>query len=206
MELFAVTWESQAGARFHVIHVQGQPRKHLYDLNGDGIVQLETWDVDGDGRFEARREARFPVPEFLLPLPTQRPELTLPDTVPPDSAWLALFRNTAAGPLRFAQQARMPPPRPAMPGDTTADGLPSGDLMEPLPPPDSAWLDLFRNTAAGPFRFSRRPQPPPQDTIDAARDTVVVPDTAAPAPPPQPRPPRPLGTPIPTPRRDTIRR
>jgi hypothetical protein len=205
MELFAVSWQTAGNARLYVIHVRGQPRKHLYDLNGDGIIELETWDIDGDGRFEARRQARFPVPEFLIPLPVQRAELLLPDTVPPDSAWLALFHNAGAGPFRFALDARTaarPIRDPAVAGETAA-------AMEPLPPPDPAWLQLFLDAGAGPFRFTRRApaEPPPgiaRDTsLVAEPDTLAPPDTAAPAPRPAP-PPRPLGTPVPVPRRDTI--
>jgi hypothetical protein len=214
MELFAVSWATAGGSRFYVIHVRGQPRKHLYDINGDGVIDLETWDIDGDGRFEARRQARFPVPEFLIPLPVQRADLLLPDTVPPDSAWLALFHNVGAGPLRFALDARTaarPSRDPAVASEVAA-------TMEPLPPPDSAWLRLFLDTGAGPFRFTRRApvQPPRGLTPDVARDTVpgepplepdtvAPPDTATPAPRPAPRQ-RPLGTPVPTPRRDTIPR
>jgi hypothetical protein len=220
LELFVVTWLTGASGRFYVIHVGGQPRKILYDLNGDDVVELETWDVTGDGRFEARRQARFPVPEFLRPLPSSQPDVLLPDSLRPDSAWLALFRNTSAGPLRFT---RRPPERA-----TTPEGVPivGGVAMDPLPPPDSAWLELFLNTGAGPFRFTRGTRRAPaespvvqqRDTADAdpsATDPAAPgtpqptdpqqlepapEDTAGPAPPPVRRAPRPLGTPVPPPR------
>jgi hypothetical protein len=202
LELFSVLWETQAGARFFVLHVGGQPRKHLYDLNGDGVIELETWDADGDGRFEARRQARFDAPGFLLPLPAQRPELALPDTVPPDPAWLELFHRPAAGPFRFALQARVAPAS----GDTMATGMPSATELGPLPPPDSAWLALFNRLQEGPFRFSRRPV----EAVAAADSPTAEPDTTpSDTVTPEPRPParpRPLGTPVPIPRRDTIPR
>jgi hypothetical protein len=209
MELYVVTWITAANGRFYVIHVQGEPRKHLYDLNGDGTIELETWDVTGDGRFEARRQARFAVPEFLQPLPQHRDAL-LPDTVRPDSVWLALFHNAAAGPLRFTRQ-----PQRAV----TDEGLPviAGVPVEPLPPPDSAWLALFLDAQSGPFRFSRgtrpataepqpaaeppppaaEPSPPPADDVPAA------PPVAEPEPEPEPEPVQPqrrapLGTPVPS--------
>jgi hypothetical protein len=204
MELFTVTWQTTGGARFYVIYVHDRPRKHLYDMNGDGTVDLEIWDADGDGRFTARREARFPVPEFLQP--RQRPAMALltPDTVPPDSAWLALFNEPRAGPFRFTR----PPPAPAAP------------LAElgPLPPPDSAWLGRFLEVDAGPFRFTQ-PARAPADTapprvadqppaaapgapgVPGAPDAppVAAPDSPA-ATTPTPRPPTrrttPLGTPV----------
>ncbi|CAN5857624.1 hypothetical protein BH23GEM9_BH23GEM9_36570 [soil metagenome] len=234
MELYIALWETAANARFYVIHVDGQPRKHLYDLNGDGIIELETWDASGDGRFEARRQARYAVPEFLRPLPGRRPDLLLPDTVAPDSAWLELFSNTAAGPLRFAEAearaaearaaaARAAAARAAAAAQTAAPGSPPYDTatgmpgerrpfadIEPLPPPDSAWLELFLDAGAGPFRFSRGIRaaadddagttPAPRAPGTTSADTVAVPDTVTvdtAQPPPPPRRSVPLGTPVP---------
>jgi hypothetical protein len=214
MELFTVVWQTAAGGRFYVIYLGDAPRKHLYDLNGDGVIELETWDVDGDGRFEARREARYPVPEFLVPL-RRRADLLEPDTVPPDSAWLARFNDVAAGPFRFTRRPAVPDVAigdPGAPTDTVAPGMPHVALG-PLPPPDSAWLALFFDTDAGPFRFTRPAAPPelpgaapppvgtPQDLVPGAPgEPDVIPDDeepeAAPAPPPPPRR-VPLGTPVP---------
>jgi hypothetical protein len=209
MELFTVTWETTAGGQFYVIYVHDRPRKHLYDLDGNGTVDLELWDADGDGRFDARRDARYAVPDFLRP--QLRPSIALlaPDTVPPDSAWLALFNDAGAGPFRFTR-------RPAAP-----DAMPhiaTGEELGPLPPPDSAWLELFAAADEGPFRFTRpaRPAEAP-DTPDAGAPPAteladppgaapgigappaVEPEQPAAEPEPAPRPParpRPLGTPV----------
>jgi hypothetical protein len=205
MELFTVAWETTGGAGFYVIYVHDRPRKHLYDMNGDGTVDLEMWDADGDGRFDARREARYPVPEFLRPRPRPGMALLEPDTVPPDSAWLALFNEPRAGPFRF----------------TRPQAAPAAPLAElgPLPPPDSAWLARFLEVDAGPFRFTR-PAATPTDTAPpriadepgtepgepgapgtppAAEPPVAEPDSPAattPAPQPPPRRTAPLGTPV----------
>jgi hypothetical protein len=219
MELFTVTWETAGGARLYVIYVQDAPRKHLYDLNGDGTIDLEVWDADGDGRFDARREARFPVPDFLQSRPRRTDALLAADTVPPDSAWLALFHEPLAGPFRFTQarRAAAPPPADAAPDAAPDAAAELGDLAGPLPPPDSAWLELFRQTDAGPFRFARARRPAPADPAAGAPDDpapavpgalpepppgtpVAEPDTPDAPPPAAPRPPTrrttPLGTPV----------
>jgi hypothetical protein len=225
MELYTGVWQAAGGARHYAIHVHGTPRKLLWDLNGDGTIDLEAWDVDADGRFEARRQARYPVPEFLEPLPPRDPEMLEPDNTPRDSAWLALFDNRDAGPFRFAG---VPGPgqlaaADTLPGDTTYVGAaPTGVALEPLPPPDSAWLALFLDAGAGPFRFTRgRPAPgapvaqPTQPVAPAAPGATDAPGTAAvpepepadtvadepeppPPPPRRPAPRRPLGTPVPS--------
>jgi hypothetical protein len=226
LELYVVQWLAGTGGRFYVIYVQGQPRKHLYDLNGDGVIELETWDVNGDGRFEARRQARYAVPEFLLPLRDREAELLLADTLPRDSAWLALFRDAAAGPLRFTRPPVRPPQIAAAPGEVPGD-LTDADALEPLPPPDSAWLALFLDADAGPLRFSRgrRPAAVEPAATPAAADAREPGEPGAPGAPPgvpwawpaptatpaqqdtvredtvRPPPPRrrvPIGTPVPT--------
>jgi len=192
IELYTVLWKTTAGGRMYVIYVDGAPRKHLYDLNDDGVVELETWDGDGDSRFESRREARFQVPEFLLPLPPRDPSMLAPDSVPPDSAFLAVFHDVAAGPRRFALQARTDSVRAA--ADTMVRAL--AQDTTPVAAPDPAWLQLFHETGAGPFRFTRRPAAPVvPDT--AVADTVARDTTPAPRAPQRPRGPRPLGTPVP---------
>jgi hypothetical protein len=101
------------------VYVDNVGRKRLYDLNRDGIIELETWDGDADGRFEARREARYATPAFLLPLPPRDPSMTQPDPVPPDARWLALFHRADGGPRRFAQSSLTAHPQVAV-ADTAA--------------------------------------------------------------------------------------
>ncbi|MGH7466315.1 MAG: hypothetical protein ACREK1_14120, partial [Longimicrobiales bacterium] len=105
LELYTVLWETLSGGRVFVVYVRNVGRKRLYDMNRDGIIELETWDGDADGLFEARRDARFAVPDLLMPLPPPDPALTQPDPVRPDSAWLALFHSTDRGPGRFARSS-----------------------------------------------------------------------------------------------------
>lgn len=81
-------WRTGTGGRFLVLLVDGKPRKYLFDLDGDSTIELEMWDPDGDGRFEARRRARFPLPAFLLPPPPPPPNPAISTSLPPDSAAL----------------------------------------------------------------------------------------------------------------------
>jgi hypothetical protein len=85
LTLQTVLWETASGGAFYVLYSGGQPRKYLFDLDRDGEIELEIWDQDGDGRFEARRQARFRAPAFLQPV---RPALTDTVAAPPDSATL----------------------------------------------------------------------------------------------------------------------
>jgi hypothetical protein len=119
IELFTVLWETQNGGQLFVVYVDNVGRKRLYDLNRDGIIELETWDGDADGLFEARREARYATPAFLLPLPPRDPSMTQPDPVPPDARWLALFHRADGGPRRFAQSSLTAHPQVAV-ADTAA--------------------------------------------------------------------------------------
>ncbi|HEX6135248.1 MAG TPA: hypothetical protein VFZ24_14865 [Longimicrobiales bacterium] len=224
VELYTVLWETRSGGRVFVLYVDNVGRKRLYDMNRDGVIELETWDGDADGRFEARRDARYAVPDFLMPLPPRDPSLVMPDPERPDSAWLALFHDAGAGPHRFARSTLTahPPMAVAAAADTTRAARradPAADLG-PVRPADPAFLSLFADTAAGPFRFSQRPRAAPpvaarrapaRDTPAAgvapgemrlpAADTAVAEpeppaeDTAPPRPRPRPRKP-PLGTPI----------
>lgn len=208
IELYTALWETRTGGRIHVVHVYGAERKRIYDLNADGVAELETWDGDGDGRFEARSEARYEIPAFLSPLPPRDPSMLEPDPVPPDSAFLAVFRNTAAGPSRFAALARQDSMRAAR--DSLMHRTLTIDTAA-VAPPEPEWLALFNNTAAGPFRFTRRARPAPDSAAAGARADSVAADTVrrapAPAPDPEPEPeppprrrPQPIGTPVPPPR------
>ena len=211
VELFTVQWRNAQGSRMYAIYTDAMLRKQIYDLNGDGVIELEAWDADGDGRLEARRAARYVVPEFLVPRPELEDARVRADSVPPDSAFLALFRNTAIGPWRFTPRVRAAlaaereralrdsvardSARLAAAADSAARAPGAG--AETGAPADPAWVQWFHNTAAGPFRFSR-PIP---------RDIAPAPDSA-PRRVTQPQPRAPLGTPVPNyprPRPDTLR-
>jgi hypothetical protein len=157
MEIFDALWETPEGGRFFVLYNGGVPRKYLFDLNRDSIIELEMWDHDADGKFESTRPARMAIPAFLMPYPKPVLDTMLVDSsgVPLDTAtatpeWLQLFNDTAAGPLRFSGKRARPAPAPPAP---TTDAIAAPD--EPVTKPDSAWLDLFNNTDAGPLRFYR---------------------------------------------------
>lgn len=226
MELRTVLLETATRGRVFVVHVNGAPRKRLYDLNRDSIIELETWDVDGDGYFDARREARFRVPDFLVPPPSRIPYALLPDTVPPDSIWLAMFHDARRGVHRFTQ----PLPRPvavvtetdtvAAEPDTAAaateelgpefGGRPADAVRRALvvAPSDTAgagrppraFVALFNDTSAGPFRFTD-PAAAAAATERAAADSLEEARLRA-----RRRPAQPLGTPIPYPRPGAPRR
>ena len=80
-------WTAGSG-RFFILSFRESPRKYLFDLNGDGTVELEAWDIDGDGHFEARRNAAFPIPAELLPPPPPGLDTLVADSLvtAPDSA------------------------------------------------------------------------------------------------------------------------
>lgn len=153
LQLHTVLWETAEGGRFFVMYHGGTPRKHLFDLNRDSIIELEMWDSDGDGRFEARRPARYAIPSFIMPLPKASADSVAAvealDTIPLDSAWLDTFHDTSGGPLRFnrPRTPRAPAPQPARP-PATADAA----RVEPV---DSAALHIFHSSDAGPLRFVR---------------------------------------------------
>ena len=189
LELFTTAWETPTGGRMLVVYLNGAPRKQLYDLDRDSIIELELWDTDADGRFEARRAARYPIPGFLLP--ERLPEVAVAiDSLADDPAWQLRFHDVEAGPFRFLPDSVRPPRlslRP--PVDSLAPpATPPGVAPAPAPGgaavPDTAWLRRFHDTAAGPYRFA--PDPPPR----------LAPP---PAPPARPRRQEPLGTPVPYP-------
>src|SRR5690606_30196206 len=115
-----------SGGRVLVVYVDNVGRKRLYDLNRDGIIELETWDADADGLFEARREARFAIPDFLMPLPPRDPAMAQPDPVAPDSAWLALFHDPGQGLDRFATSPLVAHPQVAVADTAVADTAAAG--------------------------------------------------------------------------------
>ena len=199
VELYTTSWETMSGGRVFVVYVDNVGRKRLYDLNRDGIIELETWDADADGLFEARREARFAIPDFLMPLPPRDPAMAQPDPVAPDSAWLALFHDPGQGLDRFATSPLVAHPQVAVAdtavADTAAAGsaaladVTSGEATAPagledlsdVRPATPQFLALFADTASGPFRFSQRARTPARTPAQAqARPRAA--DTAAATP------------------------
>jgi hypothetical protein len=219
IELHSVLWETVDGGRFFVLYNGGVPRKYLFDLNRDSIIELEMWDQDANGEFEAGRQARMLIPEFVMPA---RPVLTAANAAeaagsgssttgfeyPP-----ALFSDTDGGPLRFwravsatSDSAATAPAAAPTPPPTTAPTAPAAAApTTALPPsgnarpiiPDTGFRfppAVFHNTDGGPLRFWRAQQRALGDTSAAVRERA------------RPRTePRLLGRPVPfpTPRRDT---
>ncbi len=172
VEIYDALYQTAEGGRFFVLYHGGAPRKYLFDLDRDSIIELEMWDQDGNGRFESRRPARMAIPAFLMPYreavtDTMAADTALADTtftidtVPATAQWLRTFYDTSAGPLRFGGKASAPR---AVPVPAAAPAA-----VQPVSV-DSAALRLFNNTAAGPFRFYRalhgipEPKPKPRET------------------------------------------
>jgi len=127
LQISDVLWETATGGRLFVVSYGGAARKYLYDLDRDSIIELEIWDPDADGRFEASRPTRMYIPEFLMPA---RPPIRVAVSSPVDSI-RGDSLNVAA-------------PGAAVPGVTpTAPGT-----MEYAP-------ELFRRADEGPLRFWR---------------------------------------------------
>ncbi|MGQ0560896.1 MAG: hypothetical protein ACT443_03365 [Gemmatimonadota bacterium] len=188
VELHSSLWETPAGGRFFVLYHGGVPRKYLFDLNRDSIIELEMWDKDADGRFESRRVARMAIPAFLIPYPktdsavVDSMELLL-DSAANTPEWLGMFYDTLTGPLRFSGRPRAQP----APAEATAPALPAPATA----PATAEWLRLFNNSAAGPLRFYRAQR----------ADTTIAPARPQPPQPPQARPrsqerPKLLGVPV----------
>jgi hypothetical protein len=174
LKIFDTLWETSTGGRFFVLYHGEVPRKYLFDLDRDSIIELEMWDHDGDGQFESRRAARLTIPAFLMPYPEPAVLAAATDTAAStergfalDSAattpaWIQMFYDTAAGPLRFS-------------GTTRAASQPPAAVV---PQVDAAWLRLFNQTSAGPLRFYRAlmgEPPPPPPRVDTGPKLLGVP-------------------------------
>ncbi len=103
VEVQSVVWRTAPGGTMIVVYYAGAPRRQLFDLDADGMIETEMWDPDADGRFEALRPARLPIPAFLLPPATAPDAVASLDTLPTDSVWRALLDDTTLGPLRFTR-------------------------------------------------------------------------------------------------------
>jgi hypothetical protein len=154
MEMLSTVWEAEGGARLIALDYAGAVRKHLYDLNGDGIIDRESWDPEGAGRFTATRRASFPTPEFLLP---RRETMTFD---------MARFEGISEDslarldPLRAAMQGPGPPPVAVQPRRDTAaytvPGATPGAVPGAAPP---AAAEPAADTAPRPAPPPRAPQP-----------------------------------------------
>ena len=124
MELLSTVWETPEGGRFITLDYGGSVRKHLFDLNDDGVIERESWATGADGQFTATRRTALPIPAFLLPVaPAGDYDLARLDSLPPDSL------------------ARLDPFRRAMPGPGAVPGGLSG------PGADSVRLRAMEDTA-----------------------------------------------------------
>lgn len=183
LEIYNALWHTADGGRFFVVYYGGAPRKYLFDLNRDSIIELEMWDHDSDGKFESRRAARMLIPGFLMPYRksvrrmagdsiSTDSTLAALDTTPATPEFLRVFYDTTAGPLRFGgKRADAAPPPPATAAPTPPGTIPAAPSAVPLPPAESLvvdvkWVRLFNNHSAGPLRFYRAlhgiPEPPPR--------------------------------------------
>lgn len=207
VEIHSAIWETLEGGRFIVLYHGGVPRKYLFDLNRDSIIELEMWDKDADGKFESRRPARFAIPPFLLPLPVAVVDTTAPadsaqiqlDSIANTPEWQQLFYDTAAGPLRFSGRRAVATDSAAAAAATPPGTNPPATAQPSAPraatpqvaPATPEFLGLFNNSAAGPLRFFRAQQ----------GETIPPPPPPPVRRPAQPTGPRLLGVPV-----DSVRR
>ncbi len=155
MDLLSTVWETESGGRMVTLEYGGRVRKWLYDLDGDGVIERESWTHDGDA-FNATRRTRLPIPEYLLPLApdtaladglladglraVRDPDTGAPAPVP-DTAGTGQGRDTAGtdsapGPL-IEPEIRPVQPLGERVSDTAPDTVPAdtgGGLQERLLP------------------------------------------------------------------------
>ncbi len=100
MELLSSVWETPDGGLFITLDYGGTVRKHLFDLDNDGIIERESWATGSRQAFTATRRTELPIPAFLLPVPESGEyDLARIDSLPPDSAArLDPFRGAMDGP------------------------------------------------------------------------------------------------------------
>ena len=100
MELLSTVWKTPDGGRFITLDYGGTVRKHLFDLDNDGVIERESWATGSRQGFTATRRTALPIPQFLLPIPESGEyDLARIDSLPPDSAArLDPFRDAMEGP------------------------------------------------------------------------------------------------------------
>lgn len=126
IEILSTLWETPEGGRLFVLDYGGAPRKYLYDLNRDSIIELEAWDASGTGKFDARRQARLPIPAFLMPpqAPPQYDPSIFASLPPEELLALDRYSQVLEAPYRF--RTRTPPSKPNLnryrPGTIGSEG------------------------------------------------------------------------------------
>ena len=143
LQIHSTLYRTPDGGRVFVLSLNNVVRKYLYDLNRDSIIELEIWDPDNDGLFEAGRPARMPIPEFLMPL---RPPRTIIDSLLTDSTGAPLD-SAAIDSLRAMRDTL------AMRADSLSREAARVRAFR-FPP------ELFWDTTTGPLRFWRAMRAP----------------------------------------------
>lgn len=132
ISLVVAGWRTPGGGLALSLGYEDAPRKLLLDMDGDGVVDVEYWDASGDGRFEARRETRLPIPAFLLP-PAR---LAAGDGVRPDGPAPGAGDPGPGSPGETEEEAAATEGRPA---DGPAGRRPTrqllGEPIDTVPPP-----------------------------------------------------------------------
>jgi hypothetical protein len=111
--LHVTIWDTAIG-RIWILSHDSLPRRILFDSNGDGLIERESWDGDSDGFFEAVRTASFAPPDYLMPGDTA---VAAPTAVAADSA---------------AAPATETPPRDS-----------ARASVDTIPPPDTGAVDTI---------------------------------------------------------------
>lgn len=113
VEILSTLWETPGGGRFFVLDHGGAPRKYLFDMDRDSIIELEIWDPSGDGHFTARRQAKLPIPAFLMPPRLAPPfDVAIFDRIPEDARYrIDRYGRTPRGAYRWQGLPRDTAPR-----------------------------------------------------------------------------------------------
>jgi hypothetical protein len=212
IEILSTLWETPGGGRFFVLDYGGAPRKYLFDLNRDSIIELEMWDASGAGQFNARRQAHLPIPSFLLPPPGPPPfdASSLAALSPEELLALDRYGRAQIEPYRFQTPAPEKKPRynrfrPGSIGndddDTGGAGITVRYWSDPdrqiIPRPGSGNTSVTQQQAPGAAPTNRQtPGPerrttPHTTTPPALGRPVTPPSTGTPAAPPRERQPQP---------------
>lgn len=133
MTLLSTVWETPAGGRFITLDYGGTVRKHLYDLDGDGVIERESWAGGHEDQFTATRRTALPIPEFLLPITSSGAyDMARIDSLPPDSVVrLDPFRRAMQGPGAVPGGLAGPGADSVRRAEAARAGVPPDSLPEP---------------------------------------------------------------------------